>query len=149
MLFMLYISLSLILLVVAVPPGWLVVTAVVAACLLTRIYKDRRHVPEPPTRFTTTRFASEASLLAIVPLAMLAFGLLFWRHWETAPAHPNERLLLRTLSGMCILQVVPLGWFIWRHCARISVTTVVSVLAALWTLGAQFASSMAITGNWL
>ncbi len=146
---MLYISLSLILLVVATPIGWFVVAAVIAACLLARMYKNRRQVPEPPIGFTTARFAAEASLLAFVPLAMLAFGLFFWRHWETAPAHPNERLLLQTLSGMCMLQVVPLGWFIWRHCRRLAVTTLASVLAALWSLGAQFASSMAITGNWL
>jgi hypothetical protein len=146
---MLFTSLSLIVLILAVPAGWVTIAAVVGACIGAKRYKNRSNMRAAFDALTVRRFASESLVLAVIPLALVSLGLLFWRDWQTAPPHPHQSLLLGILVGLCVLQIAALSWFIWRHCGRLTATTVVSVLAALWTLGAQFASSMAITGTWL
>ena len=145
MIFMLFTSLGLIVLVFAVPIGWLAIASVIGTCFGAKVYRNRTNARPA----SVGRFASESIVLAAIPLAIVTLGLLFWRDWTVAPRNSHQSLLLGILVGLCVLQIAPLGWFIWRHCGRLTATTSVSVFAALWTLGAHFASAMAITGDWL
>src|SRR4051812_10880587 len=111
-------SVSLIVLVLATTLGWILAAMVIGVCLSARQYKKGQLGSSSPIQPPPARFAAEAILLAAVPVAVLAFGLAFWRRWETEPPHPEEAQLLRVLAGIALLQIIPLTWFIWRHCRR-------------------------------
>ncbi len=111
MLFLISTSFQLLVLVLASPVGWILVPSVVAASPLVRLVRRSRFVSTSAIDFSTVRFASEATLLAIVPIAILIFGAVFWRDWQTAPAHTDESLLLQALNGLSLLQLAALGWF--------------------------------------
>jgi len=148
MFFMLFTSISLIVLLLAAPIVWLVLTAIAAACVCMKLYKDRFQTSSA-AKPSITRLAVEAAVLAIIPLSILAYGLIHWLRWESEPRHIDEAHLLHVLDVAVYFQVIPLGWFIWRHTDRPWISAPIGMAFALWTLAAQFASTMAITGNWL
>jgi hypothetical protein len=146
---MVFNSLTLIVLMVFSPIALLSAAATAGACFAARNFKIKRGAPNSYFQVSTARFALESTLLAVVPMAILAFGQIFWLDWESSPRYSNEKELLRMLTVLCLIQVGPVSWFVWRHCVRSAATMRVAVLTVFWTLSAQATSAMAITGKWL
>ena len=134
---MIYTSVDLIVLVLAVPAGWLLMSAVAAGCAGVSLYRSR-HPRSPQTARTKAgRVALEVGVLAIIPLAILAFGLHHWLRWQTEHRHRDEAALWRTLDVLVALQLLPLAWFAWRHIERVWLTLSIGVLAVAYALLSQ------------
>jgi hypothetical protein len=90
----------------------------------------------------------ELTLLALGPLAILLWGgLLYgslensassaWRWQETGP------------HVLFAAEAVFALWLVQRHRARLTAAAICAVLAILWSGGALFIASMAVTNDWL
>jgi len=94
----------------------------------------------------TPRLAFDLATLALVPIAILLLGLV---SWEAVRAGTGWEWQFMAMYVGLLVQIVLSVALIWRHRSHLALAMCVTLFCALWTAGAAFVSSMAITGTWL
>lgn len=142
MLFLVRISIEAIVFGLLLPSFWAGIALLAAAIFAIRSRRAGGRT------FTRATWLSELAVLALAPLGMLAMAYAIWPD-NLAGRSPHEALGLNLLYAFAAVQVAVTGALLWRHRARLVATAIAGAIALLWTAGAVFTSSMAITNTWL
>ena len=119
------------------PHVWIAVAA-----LAILVFRNRRRTE------TRTRPWGELLLLAAGPLAIVLWGALFSANleagvssgWKWQEIGPHVLFAAEAVLAL---------WLVQRQRVRLTAAAICALLAILWSGGALFIASMAVTGDWL